>query len=159
MVSVKGIRDKVAIIGMGCTKFGEHWDKHQDDLIVDAVREAVEDSKIDPKDILDRLTTDLKNLNIPVYQGRVTRIDCDGEVKKVFTADGNVFRCLAIIIAAGIKVLVNEKDYLGRGLEVTSMGYEFMISHLKKLLSKRWEPRLVVVGSPKLKNLIPINAT
>ena len=22
-----GIRDRVAIVGMGCTPFGEHWDK------------------------------------------------------------------------------------------------------------------------------------
>ena len=22
-----GIRDQVAIVGMGCTNFGEHWDK------------------------------------------------------------------------------------------------------------------------------------
>ena len=29
----KGIKDRVAIIGMGCTKFGEHWDKGADDLL------------------------------------------------------------------------------------------------------------------------------
>ena len=32
-----GIRDRVAIVGMGCTPFGEHWDKSVDDLLVDAV--------------------------------------------------------------------------------------------------------------------------
>jgi acetyl-CoA C-acetyltransferase len=31
-----GIKDKVAIVGMGCTRFGEHWDKGVDELIVDA---------------------------------------------------------------------------------------------------------------------------
>ncbi len=31
-----GIRDRVAIVGMGCTTFGEQWDKSLDDLIVDA---------------------------------------------------------------------------------------------------------------------------
>ena len=31
-----GIRDRVAIVGMGCTTFGEHWDKSADDLLVDA---------------------------------------------------------------------------------------------------------------------------
>ncbi|MEW6476648.1 MAG: acetyl-CoA acetyltransferase [Actinomycetota bacterium] len=36
----KGIRDKVAIVGMGCTAFGEHWDKSVDDLLVEAVKEA-----------------------------------------------------------------------------------------------------------------------
>ena len=28
-----GIRDQVAIIGMGCTRFGELWDKGVDDLL------------------------------------------------------------------------------------------------------------------------------
>ena len=35
-----GIRDRVAIVGMGCTPFGEHWDKSADDLLVDASDEA-----------------------------------------------------------------------------------------------------------------------
>ena len=35
-----GIKDKVAIIGMGCTTFAEHWDKGADDLLVDACKEA-----------------------------------------------------------------------------------------------------------------------
>jgi len=36
-----GIRDRVAIISMGCTRFGERWDKSADDLVVDAVTDAV----------------------------------------------------------------------------------------------------------------------
>jgi acetyl-CoA C-acetyltransferase len=36
-----GIRDRVAIVGMGCTRFGEHWDRSVDDLLVDAAGEAV----------------------------------------------------------------------------------------------------------------------
>jgi len=36
-----GIRDRVAIIGMGCTPFGEHWDKSVNDLLVDAAGEAL----------------------------------------------------------------------------------------------------------------------
>ncbi len=45
------IKDKVAIIGMGCTRFGELWDKGVDDLIIDATYEAIEDAGIEPKDI------------------------------------------------------------------------------------------------------------
>ena len=33
-----GIKDQVAIIGMGCTPFTEHWDKSLDDLIIDAAQ-------------------------------------------------------------------------------------------------------------------------
>src|SRR4030042_3135547 len=48
---MESIRDKVAIIGMGCTRFGELWDKGPHDLIVDACSEAVEDAGIEAKDI------------------------------------------------------------------------------------------------------------
>jgi acetyl-CoA C-acetyltransferase len=42
-----GIKDKVAIIGMGCTAFGELWDKGPEDLIVDAFEEALKDAGIE----------------------------------------------------------------------------------------------------------------
>jgi acetyl-CoA C-acetyltransferase len=48
---MEGIKDKVAIVGMGCTKFGERWDKGVEDLIVDAAYEAFEDAGMEPKDI------------------------------------------------------------------------------------------------------------
>src|SRR3990172_9212004 len=47
----ESFKDKVAIIGMGCTPFGELWDKDVDDMIVDGATEAVEDAGIDLKDI------------------------------------------------------------------------------------------------------------
>jgi len=47
----EGIKDKVAIIGMGCTPFGEHWDKGAEDLIVESFTEAIEDAGIEKKDI------------------------------------------------------------------------------------------------------------
>lgn len=47
----KGIKDEVAIIGMGCTKFGELWDKTAEALIVEAYTEAIEDAGIEKKDI------------------------------------------------------------------------------------------------------------
>ena len=47
-----GIRDRVAIIGMGCTPFGEHWDKSVDDLLVDAATEALNSAGV-PIDAVD----------------------------------------------------------------------------------------------------------
>ena len=46
-----GIRDKVCIVGMGCTEFGEHWDKDAEDLMVQAFVEALEDAGIEKKEI------------------------------------------------------------------------------------------------------------
>ncbi|MCK4785775.1 MAG: acetyl-CoA acetyltransferase [Desulfobacteraceae bacterium] len=45
------MKDKVAIVGMGCTKFGELWDKSVDDLIAEATFEACEDAGVELKDI------------------------------------------------------------------------------------------------------------
>jgi acetyl-CoA C-acetyltransferase len=47
----RGIRDKVAIIGMGCSKFGERWDANAEDLMVEAFNEALADAGIDKKQI------------------------------------------------------------------------------------------------------------
>jgi acetyl-CoA C-acetyltransferase len=46
-----GIRDKVAIIGMGCTKFGERWDVGSNGLMVEAFEEAIEDAGINRQEI------------------------------------------------------------------------------------------------------------
>lgn len=43
----KGIKDKVAILGMGCARFGERWDKDADSLMVEAYQEAMADASID----------------------------------------------------------------------------------------------------------------
>ena len=51
MKMAEGIKNKVAIIGMGCTKFGELWDKGAEDLMVDAFQECIGDAGIDKKDI------------------------------------------------------------------------------------------------------------
>jgi len=47
----EGIRNKVAIIGMGCTRFGELWDKSSESLMVEAFGEAIQDAGIEKKDI------------------------------------------------------------------------------------------------------------
>lgn len=47
----KGIRDKVAILGMGCSKFGERWDCGSDELMVEAFEEALADAGIGKEQI------------------------------------------------------------------------------------------------------------
>ena len=46
-----GIKDKVAIIGMGCSRFGERWDVGAEDLMVEAFEEALKDAKIEKNQI------------------------------------------------------------------------------------------------------------
>src|SRR5881392_1213111 len=46
-----GIRDRVAIVGMGCTPFGEHWDKSVNDLLVDATKDALASAGVELRHI------------------------------------------------------------------------------------------------------------
>ena len=46
-----GIRDQVCVVGMGCTPFGEHWDKGVDDLLVEASGEALASAGVKLDDI------------------------------------------------------------------------------------------------------------
>lgn len=48
---MESIKNKVAIIGMGCVKFGENFSQSIDDMMIDAAYEAYEDAGIDPSDI------------------------------------------------------------------------------------------------------------
>jgi acetyl-CoA C-acetyltransferase len=46
-----GIKDKVAIIGMGCTQFGERWDTGTPQLLAEAFDEALADAGIERRQI------------------------------------------------------------------------------------------------------------
>jgi acetyl-CoA C-acetyltransferase len=46
-----GIRDKVVILGMGCSKFGERWESNGEDLMVEAFMECIADAGIDKNEI------------------------------------------------------------------------------------------------------------
>jgi len=47
----KGIRDQVAIVGMGCTTFGEHWDRSTDDMLIDASSDALKSAGVTLDDV------------------------------------------------------------------------------------------------------------
>ena len=46
-----GIKDKVAILGMGCSKFGERWEASAEDLAIEAFVECLRDAGLEKKDI------------------------------------------------------------------------------------------------------------
>jgi acetyl-CoA C-acetyltransferase len=51
-VASNGIRDRVAIVAMGCTPFGEHWSRSADDLVIDAVAQCFEgNDRLRPDDV------------------------------------------------------------------------------------------------------------
>src|SRR6187551_1757734 len=46
-----GIRDQVAIVGMGCTPFGEHWDRSTDDLLIQSSSESLASAGVTLPDV------------------------------------------------------------------------------------------------------------
>lgn len=46
-----GIKDQVAIVGMGCTEFGEHFDRSIDDMIIEAAHAAYDSAGIAQDDV------------------------------------------------------------------------------------------------------------
>ena len=101
----RGIRDKVAIVGVGCSKFGENWDMAPSDMIVDAAYEAYEDAGIEkPQEQIDAVFTG------SVYTSRGPH-ECSDALKlwKPVTMVSNycatgtdAFRCGVLSIAAGM---------------------------------------------------------
>ena len=47
----RGIKDQVAIVGMGCTRFGEHFDQSIDDMIIEAAHAAYDSAGISQDDV------------------------------------------------------------------------------------------------------------
>ncbi len=101
----RGIRDKVAIVGVGCSKFGENWDMAPSDMIVDAAYEAYEDAGIEkPQEQIDAVFTG------SVYTSSGPH-ECSDALKlwKPVTMVSNycatgtdAFRCGVLSIAAGM---------------------------------------------------------
>lgn len=99
------LRDKVAIVGVGCCRFGENWDQSPSDMIVDAAYEAYADAGIEkPQEQIDAVFTG------SLYSSRGPH-ECSDALKlwKPVTMVSNycatgtdAFRCGVMSIAAGV---------------------------------------------------------
>jgi acetyl-CoA C-acetyltransferase len=60
-----GIKDKVAILGMGCSRFGERWESGAEELMVEAFNEAIADAGVDVSEIdAAWLSTHFEEINV-----------------------------------------------------------------------------------------------
>ena len=100
------LRDKAAVVGVGCCQFGENWDQSPSDMIVDAAYEAYADAGIeDPQRQIDAIFTG------SIYSNKGPH-ECSDALKlfgKPVTMVSNycatgtdAFRCAVMSIAAGV---------------------------------------------------------
>lgn len=99
-----------------------------------------------------RIETDFERYSIPVVPERVTRIQKRDGLFWLETANGTEVRALSVIVATGMRPLANERDFLGRGLFVTYMGYEYF-PKLFGRVAAAGEGGIVVFGNAKSVNL------
>ena len=46
-----GVCDRIAIVGMGCTNFGEHWDRSAEDMLIESSQAAMQSAGVSHEDI------------------------------------------------------------------------------------------------------------
>jgi len=104
-MSREGIRDKVAIVGVGCCKFGENWSQSPSDMIVDAAYEAYADAGIDqPQKQIDAVFTgSLYTQKGPHECSDALKLWKPVTMVSNYCATGtDAFRCGVMSIAAGL---------------------------------------------------------
>jgi acetyl-CoA C-acetyltransferase len=103
-----GIRDRVVIVGMGCTPFGEHWDKGADDLLVDAAGDALRSAGVALDDVdafwLGTMGSGISGLTL----SRPLRIDYKPvtRVENMCATGSEAFRNACYAVASGAYDLV-----------------------------------------------------
>ncbi|MGP3667262.1 MAG: acetyl-CoA acetyltransferase [Candidatus Bathyarchaeota archaeon] len=124
------IKDRVAIIGTGVTRFGELWEKDQEDLLVEAVYEAVNEANVDLKRDVEAIWvanqyhfTGMSGAtfsdSLKVFGKPVTRVEnfcasgMDAVRNAAYAVASGVYD---IVIACGVEKIL---DYGGRGLPST----------------------------------------
>ncbi len=126
------IKDKVAVIGTGVTKFGEIWEKDAEDLLVEAVYEAVKEANVDLKKDVEAVWVGTQyhftgmsgaifSDPLKFFGKPVTRVEnfCASGMDAVRNAAYAVAAGMYdIVIACGVEKIL---DYGGRGLPLTGM--------------------------------------
>ena len=138
----RGIKDKVAIVGMGCTTFGEHWDKGPEDLIVDAFEEALADAKIARSDIqaawMGNALDDINvgNSALPLAHALRLKSIPVSRVENMCATGSEALRAAAYAVAAGAVDFA-----LALGVEkLKDTGYGGLPLRTKGLANDLWMP-------------------
>jgi acetyl-CoA C-acetyltransferase len=144
-----GIKDKVAIIGMGCTPFGEHWNKGPEDLMVDAFVEAIADAGIGKNQIeaawMGNALDDINvgNSALPLAHALRLRGIPVSRVENMCATGSEALRAASYAVAAGAADIA-----LALGVEkLKDTGYGGLPLRTKGLANDLWMPYGSAPGS------------
>lgn len=102
------LKDRVAIVGMGCTKFGELWEKGTWDLMVDATYEAYADAGIESKDIQAAWFSSVTSGEVGVFMAQALKLPYIPitRIENRCASGTDAIRNASFAIAAGIYDIV-----------------------------------------------------
>lgn len=145
----EGIRDKVVILGMGCSRFGERWDCSADDLVAESFQEAVADAGI-YRDQIDAawfgLSMDEQNLGKSAlslsHALRLPNIAAT-RVENLCATGSEALRGAVYAVAAGAADIA-----LALGVEkLKDTGYGGLPERSKGTFNDLWQPSATAPGS------------
>lgn len=137
-----GIKDKVAIIGMGCSRFGERWNCGSEELMAEAFQEALQDANIEREQIeaawLGSALDDVNvgNSALPLSFGlRLPRIPVT-RVENMCATGTEALRAATYAVASGATDIA-----LAMGVEkLKDSGYGGLPLRTKGLANDMWMP-------------------
>jgi acetyl-CoA C-acetyltransferase len=144
-----GIRDKVAILGMGCSRFGERWDCGPEDLMLEAFNEALGDAGVTVQQIEAAwFGVCLEENNVgktagPLAQAlRLPRIAAT-RVENACATGTEALRGAAYAVAAGAYDIV-----LALGVEkLKDTGYGGLPARTRGVANDLWSPNATAPGA------------
>ncbi len=148
---MRGIKDKVAVIGMGCTKFGERWEMSAEDLIVEAFFECLADANVETDDIdAAWLGTGMPEVHLgktAIPLATALRLDTIPvtRIESLCTSGAEAFRAATLSVASGHADIA-----LALGVEkLKDVGYGGLPTWGSNLGSTDWlyRPRVTAVGA------------
>ena len=100
----KSLKDRIAVIGMGCTRFGERWDRSAEDLMIDAASDAIASVPGLRKDDIEAYwVATLASGHSGLMLSRALKVDRPVTRVENFCASGSeAFRNAAFAVAAGV---------------------------------------------------------
>ncbi|MFO8109496.1 MAG: NAD(P)/FAD-dependent oxidoreductase [Thermoplasmata archaeon] len=100
-------------------------------------------------EVIEKLMKDVDDYCIPVIEERVLKVEDSGELFTVITDKGE-YTSLAVVLATGMRMTWNEKEYFKKDLFGTLKGYRFMEDHFAELCHREEGKSIVFVGTEEL---------
>lgn len=107
------------------------------------------------REIVAKLLSDVKRYDIPVYASLVVKIIKDRESGLFTIVDSSGAARLArtVAICAGMRPLSNEREFFGRGVSITCMGYDYIRDLVARETANIGETGFMIYGNRHSLNL------